>query len=132
MDFMHAATRSRGGRPIIALPATAASGSVSRIVSSLRPGAGVVTTRGHAQWVVTEFTGTVRQTGAVTKAAEFAAQGCSWDTTDGQPVTQEVTVKADDTEFQARVRIDTPKEVDYFKHGGILPFVLRQLMADAS
>jgi aconitate hydratase len=45
---------------------------------------------------------------------------------------KEVTVKADDTEFQARVRIDTPKEVDYFKHGGILPFVLRQLMADAS
>jgi aconitate hydratase len=44
---------------------------------------------------------------------------------------KEVTVKADDTEFQARVRIDTPKEVDYFKHGGILPFVLRQLMADA-
>ena len=43
---------------------------------------------------------------------------------------KEVTVKADDTEFQARVRIDTPKEVDYFKHGGILPFVLRQLMAD--
>ena len=30
------------------------------------------------------------------------------------------------------MRIDTPKEVDYFKHGGILPFVLRQLMADAS
>jgi aconitate hydratase len=45
---------------------------------------------------------------------------------------KEVTVKADDTEFQARVRIDTPKEVDYFKHGGILAFVLRQLMADAS
>ena len=43
---------------------------------------------------------------------------------------KEVTVKADDTEFQARVRIDTPKEVDYFKHGGILQFVLRQLMAD--
>jgi aconitate hydratase len=45
---------------------------------------------------------------------------------------KEVTVKAGDTEFQARVRIDTPKEVDYFKHGGILPYVLRQLMADAS
>src|SRR5215213_7988758 len=43
---------------------------------------------------------------------------------------KEVTVKADDTEFQARVRIDTPKEVAYFKHGGILAFVLRQLMAD--
>ena len=33
---------------------------------------------------------------------------------------------------QARVRIDTPKEVEYFQHGGILPFVLRQLMADAA
>jgi aconitate hydratase len=37
-------------------------------------------------------------------------------------------VKADDKEFKARVRIDTPKEVDYYKHGGILPFVLRQLL----
>ena len=37
--------------------------------------------------------------------------------------------KAGDTEFTARVRIDTPKEVDYFQHGGILPFVLRQLLA---
>jgi aconitate hydratase len=42
---------------------------------------------------------------------------------------KEVTVKADDKEFTARVRIDTPKEVDYYKHGGILPFVLRQLLA---
>ena len=43
---------------------------------------------------------------------------------------KEVTVKADDKEFTARVRIDTPKEVEYFKHGGILPFVLRQLLED--
>ena len=43
---------------------------------------------------------------------------------------KEVTVKADDKEFKARVRIDTPKEVEYYRHGGILPFVLRQLMAD--
>jgi len=42
---------------------------------------------------------------------------------------KEVTVRADDKEFKARVRIDTPKEVDYYKHGGILPFVLRQLLA---
>src|ERR687883_635261 len=42
---------------------------------------------------------------------------------------REVTVRAGDTEFQARVRIDTPKEVEYFQHGGILPFVLRQLLA---
>jgi aconitate hydratase len=41
---------------------------------------------------------------------------------------KEVTVKAGDTEFTARVRIDTPKEVDYFKHGGILQFVLRGLL----
>jgi aconitate hydratase len=41
----------------------------------------------------------------------------------------EVTVRAGDAEFTARVRIDTPKEREYFKHGGILPFVLRQLLA---
>ena len=44
---------------------------------------------------------------------------------------KEVSVKADDKEFTARVRIDTPKEAEYFRHGGILPFVLRQLMADS-
>jgi aconitate hydratase len=42
---------------------------------------------------------------------------------------KEVTVRAGETEFTARVRIDTPKEVEYFKHGGILQFVLRQLLA---
>ncbi len=42
---------------------------------------------------------------------------------------REVTVRADDKEFTARVRIDTPKEVQYYQHGGILPFVLRQLLA---
>jgi aconitate hydratase len=41
----------------------------------------------------------------------------------------EVQVKAGDVEFTAKVRIDTPKERDYFKHGGILQFVLRQLMS---
>jgi 4-hydroxybutyrate CoA-transferase len=58
MDFMHAAARSNGGKPIIALPSTACGGTVSRIVATLKPGAGVVTTRGHAHWVVTEY-GTV-------------------------------------------------------------------------
>jgi aconitate hydratase len=48
----------------------------------------------------------------------------------GDGSAKEVTVKADDKEFTARVRIDTPKEVEYYRHGGILPFVLRQLMAD--
>jgi aconitate hydratase len=41
---------------------------------------------------------------------------------------KEVTVRAGDKQFTARVRIDTPKEVEYFKHGGILQFVLRGLL----
>jgi aconitate hydratase len=45
---------------------------------------------------------------------------------------REVKVVADGKELTARVRIDTPKEADYFRHGGILPYVLRQLRdADA-
>lgn len=55
MDFIRGAARSRGGKPILALPSTAARGTVSRIVLALRPGAGVVTTRGHVHWVVTEY-----------------------------------------------------------------------------
>jgi 4-hydroxybutyrate CoA-transferase len=55
MDFIHGAALSKGGKPIIALPATAVKGTVSRIVPELKPGAGVVTTRGHVHWVVTEF-----------------------------------------------------------------------------
>jgi 4-hydroxybutyrate CoA-transferase len=55
MDFMHAAARSEGGKPIIALPSTAKHGTVSRIAAELAPGAGVVTTRGHVHWVVTEY-----------------------------------------------------------------------------
>lgn len=55
MDFIRGAALSSGGKPIIALPSTAASGKLSRIVPSLKPGAGVVTTRGHVHWVVTEY-----------------------------------------------------------------------------
>jgi 4-hydroxybutyrate CoA-transferase len=58
MDFVQGALRSPGGRAIIALPSTAGRSSdgalCSRIVPRLRSGAGVVTTRGHVQWVVTE------------------------------------------------------------------------------
>jgi aconitate hydratase len=42
---------------------------------------------------------------------------------------REVTVRADDKEFQARLRLDTPREREYLRHGGILPFVLRRLLA---
>jgi len=39
----------------------------------------------------------------------------------------EVTVRADDKEFRAKIRIDTPNEIEYYRHGGILQYVLRQL-----
>jgi aconitate hydratase len=39
-----------------------------------------------------------------------------------------VKVKADDVEFDAVVRIDTPGEADYYRHGGIMQFVLRNLL----
>jgi acyl-CoA hydrolase len=55
MDFLRGAAQSRGGKPIIALPSTAQKGAVSRIVWELLPGAGVVTSRGHVHWVVTEY-----------------------------------------------------------------------------
>ena len=55
MDFIRGSALSKGGRPIIALPSTAARGTVSRLVFALKPGSGVVTTRGHVHWVVTEY-----------------------------------------------------------------------------
>lgn len=55
MDFVRGAVLSPGGKAFIALPSTAAGGTISRIVSMLQPGAGVVTTRGHVEYVVTEY-----------------------------------------------------------------------------
>jgi acyl-CoA hydrolase len=55
LDFIRGAARSKGGRAVIALPSTAKQGSVSRIVESLPPGSGVVTTRADVHYVVTEF-----------------------------------------------------------------------------
>jgi acyl-CoA hydrolase len=54
MDFIHGASLSEGGKPIIALPSQTNKG-ISRIVPFLKEGAGVVTTRGHVHWVVTEY-----------------------------------------------------------------------------
>jgi aconitate hydratase len=42
-------------------------------------------------------------------------------------IPREITVKADGKEFTATVRIDTPGEAEYFRHGGILQYVLRSL-----
>jgi len=55
VDFNRGASRSEGGKAIIALPSTAVDGSVSRISCQLSPGAGVVTTRGDVHYVVTEY-----------------------------------------------------------------------------
>jgi acetyl-CoA hydrolase len=55
IDFVRGAARSKGGKSIIALPSTAVGGTVSRIVAELKPGAGVVTTRGDVRFVVTEY-----------------------------------------------------------------------------
>ena len=55
VDFNRGAARSPGGKAIIALPSTAKDGTISRIVTRLSPGAGVVTTRGDVHYVVTEY-----------------------------------------------------------------------------
>jgi 4-hydroxybutyrate CoA-transferase len=55
MDFIRGAALSNGGVAVIALPSTAAKGKISRIVANLKTGAGVVTTRGHVHWLVTEY-----------------------------------------------------------------------------
>jgi len=54
VDFIRGAARSRGGKPIIAMPSTARGGTISRIVPTLLEGAGVVTSRGDVHYVVTE------------------------------------------------------------------------------
>ena len=55
VDFLRGASRSKGGKPIIALSSTAKNGTISRIVPMLTPGAGVVTSRGLIRYVVTEY-----------------------------------------------------------------------------
>ena len=60
LDFIRGAARSKGGKPIIALPASGATSQgepYSRIVATLRPGAGVVTTRNDVHYIVTEYGG---------------------------------------------------------------------------
>ena len=55
VDFIRGASRSKGGRAVIALPSTVKDGIASRIVPTLKPGAGVVTSRGDVHYVVTEY-----------------------------------------------------------------------------
>jgi len=55
VDFLRGASHAKGGKPIIAMSSTAKNGSLSRIVSTLTPGSGVVTSRGLIHYVVTEY-----------------------------------------------------------------------------
>jgi 4-hydroxybutyrate CoA-transferase len=55
VDFIRGAARSKGGKPIIALPSTTKNDTISRIVWQLKPGAGVVTTRNDVHYIVTEY-----------------------------------------------------------------------------
>jgi len=55
VDFLRGSSRSRGGKPIIAIASTAKNGTISRIVPTLATGAGVVTSRGLVRYIVTEF-----------------------------------------------------------------------------
>ncbi|MEA2391986.1 MAG: aconitate hydratase, partial [Solirubrobacteraceae bacterium] len=61
----------------------------------------------------------------LTGEEEFSVAGLS----EGEEIPREVTVKAGDREFTATVRIDTPKEQRYYHHGGILQYVLRELLS---
>lgn len=54
VDFIRGAARAENGRPIVALPATAKGGSISRIVADLAPGSGVTTSRADVHWIATE------------------------------------------------------------------------------
>jgi len=63
-----------------------------------------------------------RESLGLTGREEFAVEGIAG------AEAREVTVRADDKEFRARVRLDTPREREYLRHGGILPYVLRRLL----
>jgi aconitate hydratase len=67
--------------------------------------------------------GETPETIELTGREEFSVEGVE----NGEA--REVTVRADDKEFKARLRLDTPREREYVRHGGILPYVLRRLLA---
>ncbi len=92
MDFIHGASLSEGGKPIIAIPSQTNKG-ISRIVPFLKEGAGVVTTRGHVHWVVTEY-GIVNLFGKSLKQRAKALIGIA------HPDHREMLEKSYDNRFQ--------------------------------
>ena len=73
--------------------------------------------------------GTNAQTLGLDGSETFSVTGLSNDIQPGQEVTLEIQKNEKPRLVPVKLRIDTPIEVDYYKHGGILPFVLRQLLA---
>jgi aconitate hydratase len=109
-DWAAKGTRLLGIRAVIAQ-------SFERIHRSNLVGMGVLPLQFKAGESVQSLTLTGRET--------FTVAGLS----DAEEIPRELVVKADDKEFTVTVRIDTPKEQRYFRHGGILQFVLRELLA---
>jgi aconitate hydratase len=67
----------------------------------------------------------------LTGEEEFSVAGITaLNETSGTDIPREATVRAGDTEFTALIRIDTPGEADYYRHGGIMQYVLRSLLRD--
>jgi aconitate hydratase len=112
---------ARKGTALLGLRAVIAE-SFERIHRSNLIGMGVL----PRQFRTGENAATVGLTGAET----FAITGITALNSDETP--REVTARADDTEFTALVRIDTPGEATYYRHGGIMPYVLRSLRTDAT
>jgi aconitate hydratase len=67
--------------------------------------------------------GETRESLGLTGREEFAIEGLD------NAEAREVTVRADDKQFRVRLRLDTPREREYLRHGGILPYVLRRLLS---
>jgi aconitate hydratase len=109
-DWAAKGTRLLGVRAVIAE-------SFERIHRSNLVGMGVL----PLQFKEGESVGTLGLTGKET----FTIDGLA----DAEEIPRELTVRADDREFTVTARIDTPKEQRYFRHGGILQFVLRELLA---
>ncbi|MDZ4722709.1 MAG: aconitate hydratase AcnA [candidate division Zixibacteria bacterium] len=75
--------------------------------------------------------GESRESHGLTGDEMYTVEGLSSAMKPGQLVTVHAQTRARDIQFQARVRIDTEIEIEYYRHGGILPMVLRQLIAQA-
>ncbi|MDP9441778.1 MAG: aconitate hydratase AcnA, partial [Actinomycetota bacterium] len=92
--------------------------SYERIHRSNLIGMGVLPLQFHEDESVESMGLTGRESYDIRGLADLPPEG---------PFPEELVVRADDREFRVRLRVDTPKEADYYRHGGILPYVLRQL-----